>query len=806
MGVKTFAGIWRSPRFAALVVVTIALGVGPLAAIVGVVDRLFLRPLPYPGAERLVVVNEVERRTPDVSEAVSVPNLGDWERLGRSFESLAGVYAAPNFDVNLTGGSEPERVPVARVTWDYFDVLGVEPALGRVFLPEEDQVGRHRVAVLSHGLWERRFGGDPRILDRTVEVNGFAYQVVGVLPRSYHPVASAAFGVDVELWRPVAASEEQRTTRDWRFLQVVGRLADGVQLAEARREMDEVARQLALEHPDENADRAIRVEPLRSRVVGEVRSTALVVLGGVGVLLLIACVNVAGLVLVRSLQRRRDLVLRAALGASTGSLVRHTLVELSGAVVPGIGLGLLLAWLTVPALVALAPQEIPYVDAIGMDVRVALIAAVVTSVVTLLASLLPAASVVRFDLRSAFQDGASTRGSRSGIGVRAVLIGGQIALAVVLLVSAGLIGRSLTALTRVDPGFDADGVLSFQLELPMVTRYPEQEERDAFFDELLDRLMARPEVAAVGRASVPPMGEEAWGTNFGLPGHPEAGDEPKHAASLMLVGPGYFPTLGIDLVQGRNFDSRDRGDTPGVVLVNRTLAARFWPAGVPAGQSLTLAFGRSEPYEIIGMVEDVRLSGLAEPAAPTIYWPTSQHTHNFLTLFVRTTGNPTLLTPVIRGTVAEMDPLQPVYNIRPLERLIADSAGRQRFAAIILGTMAVLSLLLAGIGLFGTVSHAVRSRTREIGIRLALGSSRSTEVGRLLSWSMRLVVSGLLVGLVGAWLTTAALSGLLYGVERWDPVTFLAISGFMLLVATLATLGPALRVARLDPLESMRVE
>lgn len=806
MGLKQFTRVWRSPAFAGLVVATIALGVGPLAVIVGVVDRLLVRPLPYPDAHRLVVVNEATRDAPDTPLPVSFPNLTDWDRSSRSFENLAGVFANPNFDVNLTGGSEPERVPVARVTWDYFDVLGVEPALGRTFLAEEDRVGRHRVAILSHGLWERRFAGDPDILERTVDVNGFAYEVVGVLPDSYRPVASAAFGEGVDLWRPVAASEDQRVTRDWRFLQVVGRLAEDADLADARREMSAIADRLAREHPAEMSDHTVRLEPLRSRVVGDVRSTVLVLLGGVGVLLLIACVNVAGLVLVRSLRRRRDLALRAAIGASPGTLLRHTLVEVSGAVVPGIALGLAVAWLSVPILAGLAPREIPYVETLGVDGRVALIAAGVTTTVAFLAALVPAAGVLGFDLRTALTEGGTRLRERAGVGLQAVLVSGQIALAAILLVSAGLVGRSLMALTAVDPGFDAERVLSFQLELPMVTRYPDQAERDAFFDELLGRLEARPEIVAAGRASVPPMGEEAWGVSFGLPGQPESGDGLDFDASLMLAGPGYFTALGIDVLQGRAFDSRDRRDATPVVVVNRTLADRFWPDGMPPGERLTLSFGRTDSYEIVGVVEDVRLSGLDEPATPTIYWPTSQHTHNFLTLFARTTGEPESLVPVVRRIVREMDPLQPIYNLRPMERLIAGSAGRRRFAASILGTMAALAVVLAGVGLFGTVSHSVRNQTREIGIRLALGSGRPAEVRRLVGWSMRLVVGGLAVGLVAAWFTTTTLSGLLYGVKRWDPTTFAAITGFILLVSLFATLVPALRAARIDPLESIRVE
>lgn len=792
------------PGFTLLVIATLALGIGANTAIFSVMNAVLLRPLPYPDAERLVMIWGTDVARGQNETRVSYPDFSDWRASTTSFEDLGAFWSLPNTDVNLTGGAEPERVPVARVTAGYFDILGVRFAHGRGFRPEENVAGNHRAAVLSHGLWQRRFAGDPTLVGRAVHVNGFPYTVVGILPADYRPLGSLALGEDVELWRPLAPDDNQTGGRESRNLRVVGRLKPGVSIERGRQELAAITRSLEATHPETNAGRGVRLVPLREQVVREVRPALLVLFAAVGLVLLTACANVANLMLARASGRRNELAVRSALGAPRRRIVAHLLGEsLALAVVGGL-LGILIAYGGVQLLIALGPSQIPRLDEIGLDLRILGFALGVSLLAGGLVGLAPTWQAAGADpaegLRHGGQRGAAARGRR----LRHALVLSELTLTLVLLVGAALLIRSFETLLDVNPGFQPERLLSFQLELPMGTKYPEQWQREAFFEELLDRIRRHGDVRSVTMGSAPPLGEGDFRTTFSVAG--QADDGAAHPpATVQVVGPEYFRTLGIQLVAGRAFIVQDDRDAPQVAVVNQA-AARRWPESLAIGGRIVPTMEFLPEAEIVGIARDVRVGGLDAEVPPIVYFSSEQVGYNFMTVMVRTASEPSAVVPAIREIVRDLDSEQPIYNVRTLDELISRSVAERRFQMLLVAAFSGVALLLALGGVYGVMSYTVVQRTREIGVRMALGA-RPRDVSReIVRESAVLGLIATAIGVPLALLFSRLLSASLFGIGPADLWSYVATISMILGTVVLSAAIPALRAAGVDPKTALQAE
>lgn len=793
----------RRPGYAIASVVTIALAIGANAAVFSVVDAVLIRSLPFPDADRLVMVWETLPAQGEDEAFLSFADFRDYRDEADSFEDMAAFFARPNQDVNLTGGAEPERVNVARVTHTYFDVLGVAPALGRAFTEDEDREGNHRVAILSHALWARQFGSDPGIVGESVQVNGFPYVVLGVMPESFRPVGSMALGEEVEMWRPLAASTRQQTVRTWRDLRVVGRLAPDVSVATAERELDAIADRIASVEPDTRVGRGVRVVGLHEQSVGGVRPRLALLWGAVGLVLLIACANVANLQLIQARGRAREISIRASVGASRAGIGRLLLVESGVLAAVGAGAGLVLAWVGVDAIRLLAGDQTPLLERAVVDLRVVGFTISVAGATALLFGTAPALQTSRVDLTSALKEGGVDAAGAGWGGSRAFVVA-QLVLTMVLLVGSGLLLKSFSTLRGVDPGFEPGGLVTFQVELPMVTKYPTQEGRERFFAELRRRLGALPGVESVANASSVPMGEGGFSSAFWIDGRSEPDPADRPIADLRLVSSEYFETMRIPLLRGRAHDGREVDDGPREVVVNRTLAERFFPNDEPVGALLRL--DNMPAASIIGVAGDVRLGGLAEDPRPTIYYAADQLGYNFMTMVVRTSGRPERTIPAIRDEVAFMDAELPLHNVRTANDLLDANVRSDHFTSRLLSLFAALALVLAGVGTYGVMASAVGRRRRELGIRAALGARPKDAFWSVVRDGGRLVLSGIAIGAVLAASTSKTLEGALYAVDPLDPWTYALTAVFLALVGFATVAGTAFRAATADPAETLRTE
>lgn len=797
-----FRALRKRPLFTVIAATTLALGIGANTAIFSVVYAFLLRDLPYPDADRLVVVWGTDRARGDTETRVSYPDFEDWREQNESFEDLAAFFAFPNGDVNLTGGADPERVPVARVSSGYFGTLGAPMLYGRGFLPEENVAGQHRVAVLSHALWQRQFGGDPAALGQAVNVNGFPYTVIGILSPEFRALGTLALGEEVELWRPIAPDDNQTGGRGSRNLRVVGRLKPGVTAARAQADLNGVSANLEAAYPKTNEARGVRVVPLREQVVSQTRPALLALLGSVALVLLIACANVANLLLARAAGRRKEIAVRLSLGARRPQVIRQLLSEsvLLG-LIGGAG-GLVLAYGGIQILRATGPADLPLLREIGVNGTVLLFAAVVAVLTGLLFGLVPALQASKPNLTGALNDGG--RGSDDGGGRRIpnALIVSELAITLVLLIAAGLLVTSFTELLRVDPGFEAEGVLTFQLELPMGTKYPRQEQREVFFRDLMDRLEQHPDVSSASMVTSPPMTDEGFSTTFTVSGA-ELPPDQAPMAEVRFVAPKYFETLGIPLLDGRVFTLRDGRGGAAVGIVNEA-ALRYWPEGMALGGNFSTGFRGG--IEVVGVVKDVREDGLDADAPPTLYLPANQFSYNFMTVVLRTASDPMALVPMARAAVRELDAEQPIHNIRTMDEVISRSVAERRFQLALLGAFSGLALVLALVGIYGVVAFAVSQRRTEIGVRLALGADEQTILTQLTGESLRLALIGVAIGVPAAVAITRLLSAGLFGVGALDPATYLTAAVFLVLAVLLATAAPAWRASTTDPAEALRAD
>jgi putative ABC transport system permease protein len=789
----------KRPGFTAATLAVLALGVGANTAIFSVVNAVLLRPLPYPGAERVVAFDATNPSKGIRESNMSAPDFADWREQTRSFEALA-MYAAGN--VNLTGGDEPERVSAAVVSPDFFRVLGVGAARGRALLAEDGDAGREPVAVLSHGFWVRRFGADPAAVERVVEVNGRKLQVVGVMPAGF------SFPERTEVWSALRL-DVSKEPRDNRSYSVVGRLREGVALEAAQAELDAVSARLAAAYAVTNAGWGVSLELLKEELVGGMKATLYTLLAGVGLLLLIACANVASLLLARASGRRREVALRLALGAGRWRVARQMLTESVLLGVAGGALGAALSvWLT-DMLVALAPADTPRLSEVSADWRVLLFAAGAGVLTGVAFGLAPALQASRYDLNESLREGGrGVAGGRSR--ARSALVVGEVALSLLLLAGAGLLVKSFARLRAVDPGFDPEGVMTMRVTLPGA-RYKEPAQRAEFYAALMERLRALPGVESAGATISLPLGGSnlSVGRSFIREGRPATPEEATNAA-YAPVTPDYFRAMRIPLRAGRVFDERDNAESAQVVVINEAFARKAFAGQDPLGRRIHIWRDEKFQREIVGVVGDTKPQSLDAPdPALQMYVPHRQDAGwGGLSLVVRAGGGapPESLVGGVREEVRALDRELPVYDVKTLGQVVADSTAYRRVTMFLMAGFAAAALLLAGVGLYGVVSYAVAQRTHEIGVRVALGAQARDILRLVARQGMRLTLAGLALGLACALALTRLISGLLFGVSAADPAVYALVSLLLAVVALLACLVPARRATKVDPMVALRYE
>ncbi len=793
----------RRPGLSVLAILTLGLGIGANTAIFSIVNVVLLKPLPFHDPKRLVLVWSSALNRELREGVASYPDFKDWKEQARSFEGLAAFWTFPNGDVNLTGGIEPLRASVARITPGFFEALGMTPLHGRTFQNEETIVGNHRRLILSHGLWRRHFGGDPALVGQSVQVNGFPYTVVGIMSPELPSRSVPVLGTGVDLWRPLVPEDNQTGGRDARKLRVIGRLAAGISARQAEGELNGIAAQLAALYPQTNRDIGARVAPLREQVVRDARRGLILLLGAVGVVLLCACVNVANLLLMKAAATRRQMAVQHALGASQARLGGQVLIEGLLLGIAGAALGLVVAYGGISAFITAGPPDIPLLMDARIDRAVLGFTLVATLLTVTLVGLAPAWRSTRLDATAALRQGGSD--SRTGEERRLMhhFTVAQIALAMTLLSAGGVLVRGFQALLRVDPGLNPKRVLTFQVELPMGAgmSYSAQEKRDGFFATLLDGIRGLPGVRGASLSSAPPLDEEPSSFVFTRSG---SEDGREHTADFRLVGADYFPVLQIPLLEGRGFDAADGRGGRRVVVVSKALARAVWGGTSPVGSQI--AAPRGGAAEVVGVVGDVRGAGLDSEPVSTVYTPALQLAYNFMTLLVRTDGDPETILPGIRALVAGLDANLPLYRVHTIEELVATSVAPQRFRMLLVSAFSLLTLALAFLGTYGVASYAVSRRSGELGIRMALGAT-GREIRRLvLREGVVIAGTGILIGGLVLAITSRALSRFVFGVGALDPVTLVLVSLLLLGAVVGATLVPAHRATRVDPTNALRSE
>jgi len=795
--------IRRSPGFAAGAALTLALGIGANAAIFSVVDAALLRPLPFPEAGRIVRVYETRDGG---GSTLSPPNFVDFRDRSSSFSALG---ASVQNSYALTGEGPAEEVPAASVSPAFFGAMGVRPAIGRTFTKEEGEPGAGDVVVLSHGLWQDRFGGRPDVVGRTIRLDGRARRVVGVMPPGFgYPGGS-------RLWTPLSfTSDELASQRGAHYLDAVGRLRPGVSPDEARSDLTAVAAQLARSYPSHDQGMGAAVTTLRRSLVGDVKPALLLLLGAAGLVLLIACVNVVNLLLVRASHRRAEFAVRAALGAGPGRLARGLTAE---SLLLGLAGGVMArSWRSAarPALAAARAADIPGLTGVEVGAHVLGLVVVVSILVGLALGILPALWLARSlrvgeDLRTG---GRGNSGHRRASRGHSVLVVAQMALAVALLVGAGLLLRSLWALQGTDPGFEPRRVLTFSVSLPD-QRYGDPAEQSAFVRSFLERIRGVTGVEAAGATSVLPLSGDSYGISIhAVDGRAWSDEEQdRWSPQIRVVTPGYLEAMRVPVESGRRFDAGDRGGETGAVVLGRTAARRLFGDRPAEGHTITIGttFGLDRGRaggRVIGVVGDVRSRSLAQSPDPTLYLAYDQYPLDFMTYAVRTTGRPASVVGAIRQRLAGLDPALPMFAVRPMIDLVSDSAARARLYAILLGTFAGLALLLAAVGMYGVMAYVVTRRTAEFGVRIALGAKAADILGLVLRRGVLLSLLGAALGLAGAVAAGRVLSGLLYGVTPTDPITLVAVPVVLSGVAIAACLVPARRATSTDPMTVLRAE
>ena len=806
-------GLGRSPAFTAIAVLTLGLGIGANTAIFSVVNAVLLRPLAYGDPDRLVSLSSGFSARGVTNVPVSAPELEAYRHEVDALQDAAGAWP---ININLTGYGEPERIAAAVVSPNFFSVLGVAPALGRDFTTEDTGGRIGYVALISYELWQRRFGGDPAAIGKTVRLDDDPITIIGVMPRGFrHPIDNAV--APLELWAPIDLTNPDPTfvnNRQVRVLSVVARLKPGRAIGEVQRSLDALRERWYGEYPEAYSRAAgwrVDAVPLAERLVGKVRPALLILLGAVGCVLLIGCANVANLLLARATTRGREIAIRTAMGGSRGSIVRQLLTESLVLAALGGALGLLLAVWGTSGLSELASLYLPRAREIGIDRAVLAFTAGLIVLTGVGFGLLPALQASRPDLQSVLKD--TGKGMSAGAGrsrLRSGLVVLEVALALVLLAGAGLLLRSFERLVRVEPGFNPDGLLTLQLWLPWPNapekgRFFTPQQRLAFFDRAVAAVEGVPGARQVALASQLPLtGQNDVG--FDIVGRPAAPDEPPRSAEFRSVTPNYFEAMQIPVVRGRTVGGENDSTSAIEAVVNRTMAAKYWPAEDPVGRQLKL-FGPKGPVAtIVGVVGDVRQLRLDLPAREEIFVSARRFTGQQAAFVIRTDGRPEALAGAAMRAIRSVDPEQPIFAIMPMTRVLADAGAERRFSLLLLTLFAGIALVLSVIGIYGVMAYATNQRRHEIGIRMALGAGSREVLGLVVGQGMRLVGLGLLLGVTGAWGLSRVLASQLYGVNPRDPVTYVTVALLLGGVALAASYLPARRAARVDPMSSLRSE
>jgi len=786
----------KQPGLTAIAVLVMAIGIGAVTVMYSTLEAVVLRPLPYPEPERLVWAWSV---TPARQQnTVSAVDYLDYRSELDSFESLAAYYALGANRV-LTGGGEPERVPFTLVSHNLFETLGVRPALGRFFVPAEEEPGAQDTVVIAHALWQRRFGGRSDIRGTSLTIDGRPYEVIGVAPAAFD------FPQGVELWAPMRHDLQPAIGRGNRNFRMLGRLASGATLEQAQTRASVVASRLGAAYP-EDKEWTVQLQPMHEVFFGAYRPAMLVLLGAVTLLLVIACANVSSLVLARAVARRHEVAVRLSLGASRGRIARQLFVEGVTLALLGGALGLLLSILGIGVLKALAPATLPRVTGIGIDRAVVGIALAASVLSGLLVALVPAVRSHAIVLADVLRQGARATEERAGLRLRGVLVVAQVALSAALLVGAGLLARSLLRLYEVDPGFRPEALLVTEVQLPG-DRYGTPESRAAFLTELRDRLTARPDIVdAAGAELLPFTLSSRWNTVWRSDRPPQSPQE-QMAGYRQIVTRGYFPTFEIRLLRGRNFEPADRPDAPPVTIVNQALAAQFWPDEDPMGKRLVVPFGDGTPMEIVGIAADIRQRGPDDSPLPTFYISYEQFpVMSDIKLAVRARGDVAAIGAVVRETFHEMDPTLALARFDTMEGLFAERVALPRFRALLLSLFSAISLVLAVTGLYGVLAFFVAQRTNELGIRMALGADAASLTRLVVRRGMALAGAGIAIGLPAGLAGARLVHSLLFETAPLDPAILAGVAGTLAFAAFVACIVPALRATRVDPLAALRAE
>jgi len=799
----------RNPGFTLAAIVVLALGIGANTAIFSIVNAVLLRPLPYEDSSRIMQVWHVPpaKSFPGMSFfSVSPANYLDWQSQNQSFEKMA-AYGFESF--NVGGGERPEAIRGSAVAPGFFSILRVLPVLGRTFSAEEDRPGQGNVVILGNGLWRDHFASDPNIVGRNVLLNGQTYAVIGVMPPKFK------FPDWADLWVPLAWSNERRAVRGNHNYLVIGRLKPKVSVQQAKADLSAISTRLEQQYPEDDKGWGATVLPLREQLVGDVRPALLVLLGAVAFVLLIACANVANLVLAKTLSRKKEIAVRTALGASRATVLRQILVETLILSIAGGALGLFLARFGITLIEKFLADQLPSSVEIALDAQVLAFTVFLALFAGILAGLLPAVRFTRTDVCEALKQGQS-RGSSdsSGNKTRSLLVVSEVALSLLLLIGAGLMLRTLLQLSSVRPGFDPNNVLTAALPVPQA-RFSTPAAQIRFCDQILQQLRATPGVLSAGLIDSLPLDGGGSHQPVAMEGQPVVPMADQPEIDVRVISPGYLQSMRIPLLRGRNLNDADVAGRPAVVLVSESVAKRFWPNENPVGKHVTLTFFPDAVRQVVGVVGDVKQDSLDQSRpVETLYWPFSQVSvppseswRSFgMSLAVRTGADPASAISAVTSAVHRVDPEMPVVHAVTMENLLSTSLSPQRFNLLLLGAFAALALILAAVGIYGVLSYTVRRRVREIGIRMALGASHSDVLRMVVIDGMQPILLGVVLGLAAALALSRVVASLIFGVRATDPLTFAAVALLLVAVGFLATILPAYRATRVEPVRILREE
>jgi predicted permease len=791
----------KKPGFTFIAVITLALGIGASTAIFTVVDAALLRGLPYKSPERLYHLWENTPQKEFAQREFSYPDYQDYQQN----QVCEGIAAYTGGGAIMSGRGEPERLFAPAATANFFSLLGVEPVIGRMFQPGEDKPGAPRVTVLTYGMWQRRFGGDKGIIGQSLTLNGDSYTVVGVLPASFQFALRPA-----DLWRTYQPTDAQLTRRFLHGTNLIGRLKAGVSVEQAQTELSVIASRIEQENKQSHAGTGLKLVPLQEQVVGQVKPILLVLLAAVGFVLLIACANVASLLLTRSLSRQKEVAIRTALGASRWRVIRQLLTDSMMLSLAGGAAGLLIAYWGVDVLVAALPESqlnaLPFLKSLHIDVNILAFSFGLSLLTGIVFGLAPALQSSRLDLNEVLKEGGRTTSGGARQRLRSAMVMTEIALAVVLLVGAGLMMKSLLRLLQANIGFNPQNVLTMTIVLP-AGKYDDANRQVSFYEQLKERVRSLPGVNGAGTVDKLPL-QPGNTTRFNVEGDPIPPPGQEIEANLRVINESYFQTLGVPIIAGRMFDERDKADAPGVVIIGKSLADKLFAGRDPVGRRVSYSGVQAPPDSIVGVVGDVKIGALDEAIRPVLYYPYRQNPTLGTNLVVRTNGDPAALAGAVRNETRTLEPDVAIFNVRAMEELVAESpaASMRRFPALLISIFAGVALLLASIGIYGVVSYSVSQQTHCIGVRMALGARTSDILKMVLKEGLALALVGMAIGVLAALALTRLLRSLLYEVQTTDAATFVFVVGTLFVVALLACYLPARRATRVDPLVALRYE